>query len=206
MIIILNGTSSSGKTTIGRIMQEKYEGILLLYGVDIMVQTAFPAKCDYPPYDRQAIRVTWSEHEGQKIARLQVSPYMYPVYRAAIQFYRILSEQGYHLIVDEVLFDKNRITPYFEILSRETVYFIGIKPGKDVVITREKERGDRLSGLAAGLYDEVYHPLFTYDLTLDTGRLAPDESADRILDYIRQTEDPQGFITSGKAWLDREGQ
>ena len=204
MIIILNGTSSSGKTTIGRVMQERYKGVLLLYGMDTMVQTAFPAKCDYPPYDEQAIRVTWSEHEGQKIARLQVSPYMYPVYRAAVQFYRILSEQGYHLIVDEVLFDKNRITPYFEILSHEKVYFFGIKPGKEIVITREKERGDRLVGLAAGLYDEVYHPLFTYDLTLDTGDLTPEESADRILDYIRQTDEPRGFITSGKAWLGQE--
>ena len=204
MIILLNGTSSSGKTTIAKKLQEKFPGVLLLYGLDTMVQTAFPEKCDYPPYDEQAIRVTTTEQDGQKIIRLNVSPYMYPVYRTAVQFYLMLSEQGYDLIVDEVLFDTNRITPFFEILSKEKVYFIGVKPEKEIVIKREQERGDRLVGLAAGLYDEVYNPAFTYDLTLDTGDQTPDESADRILQYIRHTKEPRGFITSEKAWSDQE--
>ena len=204
MIILLNGTSSSGKTTIARKLQEKYPGVLLLYGLDTMVQTAFPEKCDYPPYDEQAIQVTTSEQDGHKIISMKVSPYMYPVYRTAVQFYKLLSEQGYEIIVDEVLFDKNRIAPFFEILSHEKVYFIGVKPTKDVVIRREQERGDRLVGLAAGLYDEVYHPLFTYDLTLDTGTVTPEEAADRIIQYIGQTPDPQGFIRSKMAWVSQE--
>lgn len=204
MIILLNGTSSSGKTTIAKQLQEKYQGVLLLYGLDTMVQTAFPEKCDYPPYDEQAIQVATSEKEGHQIIRLKVSPYMYPVYQTAVKFYKMLSEQGYEIIVDEVLFDKKRITPFFEILSDEKVYFIGVKPAKDVVIRREQERGDRLVGLAAGLYDEVYNPLFTYDITLDTGAVSPEEAADRIIQYVRQNPDPQGFIISKKAWKNQE--
>ncbi|PWR70437.1 phosphotransferase-like protein [Methanospirillum stamsii] len=197
MIILLNGTSSSGKTTIGKKLQEKFDGVLLLYGLDTMVQTAFPEKCDYPPYDEKAIKVAMSESNGQKVAKLAISPYMYPVYEAAIHFYRMLSEKGYFLIIDEVLFDKNRIVPYFNLLSKETVYFFGIKPELDVVVKREQERRDRLSGLAAGLYNEVYNPLFTYDLTIDTGVLSPDEAADLILNYIQDIDSPQGFIRSG---------
>jgi chloramphenicol 3-O phosphotransferase len=203
MIIVLNGTSSSGKTSIAKRLQEKYPEILLLYGLDTMVQTAFPEKCDYPPYDEQAIQATSMEKDGQQILKLHVSPYMYPVYETAVQFYRMLSELGYHLIVDEVLFDTHRITPFFEILSNEKVYFIGVKPEKDVVIKWEQERGDRMPGLAAGLYDEVYHPLFTYDLTLDTGILTPDESAEIIIRYIEKTPHPEGFTNSGKAWFDQ---
>jgi chloramphenicol 3-O phosphotransferase len=200
LIILLNGTSSAGKTTIARIMQEKYPGVLLLYGVDIMVQMAFPAKCDFPPYDEKAIRLETRNIDGQPYARLIVSPYMYPVYKTAVRFYKMLSVQGYNVIVDELLFDRNRITPYFEILSGETVYFIGIKPSKDEVIRREKERGDRIAGLAAGLYDEVYNPLFTYDLVLDTGKLTATESAERILSYLEQAKQPQGFIISARDW------
>ncbi|MDD1730156.1 MAG: chloramphenicol phosphotransferase CPT family protein [Methanospirillum sp.] len=204
MIILLNGTSSSGKTTIAKQLQKKYPGVLLLYGLDTMVQTAFPEKCDYPPYDEQAIQVTTSEQDGHQIIRMKVSSYMYPVYQTAVQFYKMLSEQGYGIIVDEVLFDKNRITPFFEILSHEKVYFIGVKPSKDVVIRREQERGDRLVGLAAGLYDEVYNPYFTYDITLDTGTVIPEEAADRIIQFIGQTPEPQGFIKSRKAWMSQE--
>lgn len=204
MIILLNGTSSAGKTTIARILQERYQDVLLLYGIDTMVQGAFPEKCDFPPYDEKAIRLETDNIEGKPHARLTISPYMYPVYRTSVQFYRMLSEQGYNIIVDEVLFDRNRITPYFEILSGETVYFIGIKPEKKVVIKREEERGDRIPGLAAGLYDEVYNPLFTYDLLIDTGKLTPEESADMILKYLEQDAEPQGFITSAREWLVQE--
>jgi chloramphenicol 3-O-phosphotransferase len=52
MIILLNGTSSSGKTTIARIMQEKYDGILLLYGIDTMVQNSIPGQMRLSPLQR----------------------------------------------------------------------------------------------------------------------------------------------------------
>lgn len=200
MIILLNGTSSAGKTTIAKIMQEKYPGIFLLYGIDNVVQTAFPLKCDYPPFNEQAIKVTVSEINGQPAAKLSVSPYMYPVYKAAVSFYKTLSRSGYDIIVDEVLFDENRVSHYFELLSGEKVYFIGVKPSKEVVIQREIERKDRFRGLAAGLYDEVYDPAFTYDLLLDPGQLSPEECADKILKYIAENKDPQGFAVSAKKW------
>jgi len=200
MIILLNGTSSAGKTTVARVLQEKHPGVLLLYGVDTMVQTVFPAKCDFPPFDEQAIKLIISEVDGRPQAKLEVSSYMYPVYEAAIRFYKMLSEQGYNLIVDEVLFDANRVTPYFEILAGETVYFIAVKPEKEVVVRREKARGDRISGLAEGLYDEVYNPLFTYDLILDTGKLTPNESAELILARMDRNESPRGFLASAMAW------
>ncbi len=205
MIILLNGTSSSGKTTVAKKLQERYEGVLLLYGIDTLVQTAFPEKCDYPPYDEQTIRAIFREVDGQPHTALEIMPYMIPIYRTAVEFCRRLSELGYDLIVDEVLFDTRRIAQYFELLSGETVYFIGLKPEKEVVVRRERERGDRIPGLAAGLYDEVYNSLFSYDLTLDTGILAPEESADRIIEYISQNEHPKGFIRSARAWSDHYG-
>jgi chloramphenicol 3-O phosphotransferase len=204
MIILLNGTSSSGKTTIAKIVQEKYPGVLLLYGVDNVVQSAFPQKCDSPPYNEKAIKVAVSQANGQPVAKLTVSPFMYPVYKSAVFFYKNLSQLGYDIIIDEVLFDENRITPYFDLLCSEKVYFIGIKPEKEVAVQREISRKDRFRGFAAGLYDEVYNPIFIYDLLLDTGQLAPEESSETILKYIAGNSDPQGFINSAKEWLKRK--
>lgn len=200
MIILLNGTSSAGKSTLARILQERYDGVLLLYGVDTMVQGAFPEKCDVSPWNEQAIRLEMAEVGGAPHATLLVSPYMYPVYRSAVLFYQALSRQGYQVIVDEVLFDPNRIDPYFELLAGETVYFIGVKPEKEVVVQRERERGDRIPGLAAGLYDEVYDPRFAYDLLLDTGRVAPEEAAAAILSYLEEEQSPKGFGISAARW------
>ena len=94
MIILLNGTSSAGKTTLARSLQDRYSGVLLLYGVDTMVQGVFPEKCDLPPWNEQAIRVQMTELEGVPHVRLDVSPFMIPVYRSAVAFYRELSAQG----------------------------------------------------------------------------------------------------------------
>lgn len=200
MIILLNGTSSAGKTTLALALQQRYNGILLRYGVDCLVQGAFPEKCDAHPWNEHAIRLDLSERDGSPVATLRVSPYMYPVYRSAVQFYRSLSMLGYHLIVDELLFDNQRVTPYFDLLADQTVYFIGVKPDREVVVQRERSRGDRIPGLAAGLYDEVYHPLFSYDLSLDTGRLTADQAADQLLAYLAHERQPKAFEASAQRW------
>jgi chloramphenicol 3-O phosphotransferase len=205
MIILLNGTSSSGKTTIAKAMQEKYHNILLLYGVDSIVQNAFPMKCDYPPFDEHAIKVVVDNVDNEPFARLTVSPFMYPVYKAGVYFYKMLSQKGYDIIIDEVLFDENRISPYFEILNTEKVYFIAIKPSKQVAVKREIARKDRFRGFAAGLYEEVYNPLFIYDLIVDSGESTPEESADKILDYLEKIKTPQAFTCSAEKWFSRKG-
>jgi hypothetical protein len=52
---------------------------------------------------------------------------MYPVYRLAVRSIKCFGA-GYDVIVGRTPFDDNRITPYFEILKDEKVYFIAIKP------------------------------------------------------------------------------
>lgn len=203
MIILLNGTSSAGKTTLARALQERHDGVLLLYGVDTLVQGAFPAKCDAPPWDARAIRLETETVDGEPRARLRVSPYMYPVYRTAVEFCRSLSARGYDVVVDEVLFDANRIDAYFELLADQTVHFVAVKPEREVVVRRERERADRVPGLAAGLYDVVYDPLFEYDLVLDTGRLSPQASADTLLTRLREVPRPSGFAESARRWQAR---
>jgi len=203
LIILLNGASSSGKTTIARALQELYPGVLLLFGVDSVVQAAFPPKCDYPPFDQKALRIVNHLVDGQPEVELVFSPFTYPVYRAAVGLYKTLSQQGYDLIVDELLIDDHRIDPYFELLNDEKVYFIAVKPEKAVVVQREKERGDRLPGLAAGLYRAVYNPLFEYDLVIDSGRLSARQSAASIMSLIDSQPDPRGFRHTGRRWQNR---
>jgi len=65
-----------------------------LFGIEIVA--------DFSPFDEQAIKLIIREVGGQPQAKLEVSSYMYPVYEAAIRFYKMLSEQGYNLIIDEV--------------------------------------------------------------------------------------------------------
>lgn len=201
MIILLNGTSSSGKTSIAKELQKEYYGVLLLYGVDMLVQNAFPEKCDYPPFDEKGMKLIMNNVDNQPHANIIISPYMYPVYKSAVEFYKTLSEQGYNLIIDEVLFDENRIKPYFDILANETVYFVSVKPEKKIAIEWEKKRGDRLIGLAAGLYDIVYDSRFVYDIVIDTCKIIPNEAAKIILKYIDRNKNPEGFNLSSNNWI-----
>ncbi len=49
-----------------------------------------------------------------------------------------------------------------------------------------------------------FNPLFTYDLLLDSGRLTPEESADKVLNCLAQNKNPQGFIVSAQSWSGRD--
>jgi hypothetical protein len=47
----------------------------------------------------------------------------------------------------------------------------------------------------------VYHPLFSCDLTLDTGKLTPEEAAEKILEFISHNDCPQSFSRSARDWM-----
>jgi chloramphenicol 3-O phosphotransferase len=59
------------------------------------------------------------------------------------------------------------------------LFRVGVFAPLDVLETRERERGDRLIGLARWQYDRV-HKGMRYDLEIDASRATPMACAERI--------------------------
>jgi len=89
-----------------------------------------------------------------------------------------MAAQGNNLIVDDVMLE-NEHEEYATLLSGFETLFVGVFAPLGVLEARERERGDRMIGLARWQYDRV-HRGKKYDLEIDSGSLGPLECATLI--------------------------
>jgi chloramphenicol 3-O phosphotransferase len=98
-------------------------------------------------------------------------------YRAAVAG---MARAGLDVIVDEVLLSAEDWEGWVEGLAGLDVRWIAVELPLEVALRRERERGDRVIGMAEAQFD-VVHSFATYDLRVDTDRLTPEEAVDAIL-------------------------
>jgi chloramphenicol 3-O phosphotransferase len=94
-----------------------------------------------------------------------------------------MAGQGNDLIVDDVLLG-SASAEYAEILSNFEVFMVGVFAPLDVLEARERNRDDRLIGLARWQYNRV-HKDMNYDLEIDTSGATPMECATLIKQEFR---------------------
>jgi chloramphenicol 3-O phosphotransferase len=90
-----------------------------------------------------------------------------------------MAEQGNCLVVDDVMLGGGEAEDYRRLLSGFDVHFVGLFAPLDVLEQRERDRGDRVLGLARWQYERA-HQGMAYDLEIDTTRLSPSEAAETI--------------------------
>ncbi|MFD9130672.1 chloramphenicol phosphotransferase CPT family protein [Kitasatospora sp. NPDC059571] len=170
-IIFLNGTSSSGKSSIARelldILDDRVHFHLSVDGFNAM-RTKRPLAADELD---AALRRTRSGFHRSIAAMASV---------------------GNDVIVDHVLSEPWRLLDCLAVLPPEDVLFVGVHCPPDELARREQARGDRPPGLAAHQYDLV-HRHGDYDLECDTGALSPRACAERIRDFLPHRPTPTAF-------------
>ncbi|WP_327350757.1 phosphotransferase-like protein [Streptomyces sp. NBC_01304] len=171
-VILLNGASSSGKSSIARELLTVLEGSWFHMPVDAF--HSMRGGSDIPDDDLQA-----------------------EIDRTAKGFHRAVAGMaagGNNLIVDHPLSRHWRLLDLLDLLVPEDTVFIGVRCPLPELERREKERGDRHPGLAAAQYSQVHaHEL--HDLDVDTGRHSPAECALRIRDFLPDRPRPTAFET-----------
>ena len=101
-----------------------------------------------------------------------------------------LSRSGNHVIVDNVaaLFGARNCSSFddgFELLSNLPVILVKVDCSLDELERRERERGDRMIGLAR-IQIESVHAHGEYDLVVDTTKRSSRECAKQILEFLRK--------------------
>ncbi len=187
-IIFLNGTSSSGKTSIAKELQGLLDELYLHVGIDhflVMVP-------------RQFIGVGPRAHEGfhwvrgEHGLRIEAGPVGHQVMHSVHVAVAAMARAGSNLIVDEVLFDPTWLAEYATLLADLPAYFVGVRCAREVALERERARGDRAVGLVAAHFDLV-HAHGVYDLEVDTDQLSPRACALRIQQRLRDGSPPTAF-------------
>lgn len=181
--IFLHGTGSVGKTTIAKALQEILDEPYWHVGFDFFVSMIPPA---YLPGGKKA-----EEGISFKIDSVQKNTVSY-VGSAGKKFllgvpYAIagLAKQGNNVIIDEIFTNQARLNDYLLALDFCKVFHVGIFAPLEVIEQREKMRGDRMQGQAKNDFESV-HLEKKYDITVDTGKLSPQQCALAIKNFIKE--------------------
>jgi len=130
-IIFLNGTSSAGKTTLAKALQEELEEPYFALDEFYKVLGFIPDK-----YRRGDLGV----EAGWKVFFNAMSGFHHAV--------KTFSDMGLNTIVTDVLEKDHKSLEIFEVLHGYPVLFVHVTCPADELRRREKERGDRNIGMA----------------------------------------------------------
>lgn len=172
-VLLLHGTSSSGKTTVARAIQALSDEPWLRLGIDVFWS---------------AIDERWMEHgsrasegfswrEDGTIIPGTVGQRLAAGMRAAIA---ACARQGNDIVVDDVFIDRDWLDGWRSELAGLDWRLVGIVAPVSVVEERERTRGNRIIGEARAQVD-VIHSAIDYDLTIDTALQSPEECARAVL-------------------------
>jgi len=182
-VIVLNGTTSAGKSTLARALQRdlatRGEPWLVIALDDFFARS---------PRDWFQIGGHVGAHAeaGMVFAMVdgrierRVGPFGRTVlagYRAAVAG---MARAGLDVIVDEVLLSAEDWEGWLVELAGLDVRWVAVELPLETTLQRERDRADRVVGMAAAQFD-VVHSFPTYDARVDTGRLTPEEAAAAIL-------------------------
>ena len=155
VVIILNGTSSSGKSTLAKSLQNILKPTFLHVSLDSFGEM-FPEEF----YDRP---------DGFKIILL-----------AMISCVKTLSSEGYNIIIDGVLEEKDSLSTILENLQNAHVLTVGVYCNLEILKIREVARSDRRIGMA-GQQLQYIHYDHKYDFEVDTSHKAASALASEII-------------------------
>jgi chloramphenicol 3-O phosphotransferase len=190
-IIILNGASSSGKTSIAEQLQKILKAPFLHIGISNFIKMLPPGYFDTRPNEGFYCQPT--EEEYGTALSITIGPVAQKLLNGMRHAIAALADQQNNLIVEELLLNSNEIDEYGALLRPYTVYAIGVHAPLEVIEDREHKRSNRYPGSARGEY-EIVHANKTYDLIIDTSTTSPEAAALLISNYITNNPQPKAFM------------
>ncbi len=175
-VILLNGTSSSGKTTLAKALQDRLTEPYMCVSVDGFFHL----------YPDRFLQPTTQE-EADIIINL-IPAVISGMHRSVAA----LAQSGNNILVDHVMQEDRWLGECVETWSGLEVLFVGVKCPLDITEKREKERGDRTIGTAREQFDRV-HAHNCYDLELDTSVLTVDQGVTSILELLQNKPEEFAF-------------
>jgi chloramphenicol 3-O phosphotransferase len=185
-VIYLNGTSSAGKSSIARALQDMLNDLYLHVSLDVFMQMV-------PLHG-------WEREGGMGIAPLkeeeglqvEFGPVCQTLFSGFHHSLAALASADNNLVVDDVLLERRWLLEAIEALASHAVCFVGVRCPVEIAGERERARSDRIPGTARGQYNQV-HAHGIYDVEVDSYILTPEVCAERILETQQRSPRPSAF-------------
>jgi chloramphenicol 3-O phosphotransferase len=178
-VILLNGVGSVGKGSIAKAFQAMATDAFLHVEMDAFLQM-LPEACIGHP---DGITFDSVEKDGKPEVVITTGPVAARAFRGMRHAVAAMAAQGNNMIIDDVMLG-GQMAEYQSLLAGFEVFRVGVFAPLEVLEARERQRGDRMIGLARWQYDRV-HKGVLYDLELDTSNATPVECARLIKQRFR---------------------
>lgn len=184
-IVFLNGTSSAGKTTLAKALQESLDEPYLCMGIDHFLPSVPPRLFVYTDEEKHGLVEGWLLlfRDGKLAAVPQLGATALHLFQGMYATISALADAGINVIFDDVIYNPRVLQSAVQELSERNVLFVGVRCPLEVVIRREQARGDRAGG--AALFHPLVHAHGIYDLEVDTSLHSAQECADQIKDALQ---------------------
>jgi chloramphenicol 3-O phosphotransferase len=172
-VVVLNGGSSAGKSTIARCLQSLLAEPWLSVGIDDFIAAMPPGLLGSP----DGIQVS---PDGQ----ITVAPAVRDVEQAWMRGIAAMAQAGAGLILDLVFLEGEAGQQRWHVaLDGLRVLWVGVRCDAQVASAREAVRGDRKLGMAATQANMVHRGV-SYDLQVDSADASPIECARAIAERL----------------------
>jgi len=172
-IIFLHGASSSGKSTLARALQARIEKPFWHISIDHLRDSGVLPTQRFRNGD-----FDWKE----------ARPAFFDGFHASLAAY---ADAGNDLILEHILDTESWLEKLRSLLAGHDVLFVAVHCPLDLLIAREKARGDRPAGSARQDFETI-HIGKTYDLELDSTHDV-EANVDRLLKTLRSGRRDSSF-------------
>ncbi|MFF9278216.1 chloramphenicol phosphotransferase CPT family protein [Streptomyces griseosporeus] len=170
LVVFLNGTSSSGKSSIAAELLRILDG----------------------PFFHMPVDTFHAMRSGTAVPPDELDVVLHRTWRGYHRAVAGMAAAGNDVVMDHVLSAEWRLRDCLAVLPARDVVFVGVHCPPKELARRERARGDRPGGLAAAQLAQV-HAHGVYDLEVDTGSLDPAECARRIKEFLPDRPSPTAF-------------
>lgn len=171
MIIVLNGVSSSGKSTLAK-----------------EITKLLPEFFAFSVDDYDLVIEKMEDRENERLIPIETE-YFY--YKNVAMF----SDRGVNLILDQILHDPITLQSFYETLKSYPILLVGVHCPVEELKRREELRGDRRIGQAISQLSFV-HKQEIYDIEVNTYAKSMMENAKEIVDCLESDTPLLGFEKS----------
>lgn len=184
-VILLNGSSSSGKTTLAMALQQElntpYQHIALDQFRDGLAGRYRGLNSPAQSPGAEGLNVVPGHLEQEPVTHIRFGEIGERMLRGMRRAIASFAAEGNNVIVDDLLFETRYLDDYRTVLEPFNVYFIGVRCDLETVNAREAQRPGRFPGTATSHFESVHAHALPYDLEVNTADTAPLDCARAVI-------------------------
>lgn len=196
-IVILNGPSASGKSSIQKQFQKINDELYLTIGIDGFFDQVLPDVDENGTSIKNNKIIRWVDFEidgtEHQVIALHVGDLGHQVIQGMHRAIASYADQGNNVIVDYILYDQLWLPDLIKVFCKYKVYLIAVNAPLKVIEQRESKRGTSPIGHARSHFNSVHHNM-VYDLQVETSVKTAEEIAYDIQTFITKNPEPSALM------------